>query len=764
MSSFIGWLLAVQVLSLATLPLTVRVFRTLPDLGYGFSKTIGLVMIGYTAWLSSMLGFTLYTRATLLVLVALVGVGSWWQWGGEWRRAARPRWRLWLASELTFLGTLVVATFIRAHNPDIAGQEKFMDYALMNAFLSASDLPTDDPWLAGFGVPYYHFGYLLLGLPAKIAGTSGPVAYNLAVAHVFAAAFTGAVSVVYAIVATADRSPRLTVDVPALVFGWLGGTMLMVVGNLVGPLELFAARNWGSAEFWTSIGVRGLAASADGGPFPNDGAWWWRASRVIPNIEPDGITEFPFFSFLLGDLHPHYTALPLNVLVIGLALAAWWRGSDRIRVTDVLIPALALGTILTANTWDVPTYWGLFLTAAVWPRVLAAPRATRWRAGLLGATVPCSLALVMFAPYFVGYQSQPLGIGVVTQRTPPISLGILLGPMLAVALGFSAWMLRCPPATAASSAQSARRFPRLAAPPAVGCGLLALGEPTLAAVGVLAGILLTAGWGWTRRGSPPSRGESAILFCWLLLTLAALVLVGVELLYVRDLFGTRMNTVFKFHYNAWVLLAVAGASALGVMWRPMSVATVSAGHGWRWTSIALISLVLISGLVYPLAATWTKSNRFASEPTLDGTRFLRRTGPTDLEAIDWLRSKVAGVRPVVVEAVGPDYQEYGRVSTFSGLPTVIGWIGHELQWRGDRSDFARREQDVDAIYRARSREELFALARPYQARYLFFGTLERDRYGLEAEQRLGNLLAVAFARGGTTVFDLPAEGSGGQVS
>ena len=66
-----------------------------------------------------------------------------------------------------------------------------------------------------------------------------------------------------------------------------------------------------------------------------------------------------------------------------------------------------------------------------------------------------------------------------------------------------------------------------------------------------------------------------------------------------------------------------------------------------------------------------------------GDRFLERGAPADHRAIEWLRQNAPG-RPVVVEAVGGDYTEHARVSTFSGLPTMIGWVGHELQWRGER--------------------------------------------------------------------------------
>jgi uncharacterized membrane protein len=174
--------------------------------------------------------------------------------------------------------------------------------------------------------------------------------------------------------------------------------------------------------------------------------------------------------------------------------------------------------------------------------------------------------------------------------------------------------------------------------------------------------------------------------------------------------------------------------------------------------VALVVAVVVvtPGMAYPLGATWTKSNGFRGEPTLMGDRFLERGANGDHRAIEWLHQNAQG-RPVVVEAVGGDYSEHARVSTFSGLPTLIGWVGHELQWRGEHAEFGRRQQAVDTVYRANSREEIMQVAEMYRVRYVFFGTLERAKYGAEAQNRLDRLLAVAYSRAGTTIYLVETE-------
>ncbi|MDP8921789.1 MAG: DUF2298 domain-containing protein [Chloroflexota bacterium] len=770
MIAVLPWLFVVEALAAAALPLTMRVFRNFPDRGLGLGRVLAIVLVGVACWLTDLLGMTAYRPATAVTVALALALVAWSAWGRECRVLVAARWRLLVALEAAFLAPLAVGIGVRAYNADIIGQEKFMDFAFMHALLRAVDLPAEDMWLAGFGLPYYYLSYLLAGLPAKIAGTDPPIAYNLALAFVFAAGFAAVASIVYALLARPRASSLCRRAFP---FALVGGALVMVVGNLVGPLELVAAAGWGDPGFWQAVGVKGLSANPSGGLLPADGGWWWRSSRVIPNIPPDGITEFPYFSFILGDLHPHYVAIVLDLLIVALALDPWLgeeRGFDGVRAA---VAAPVLAALVAASTWDVPTFWGLFVLAGITDAWRRHRNRDKLLARLPSLVLPVVGAVALIAPYFVGYQSQRLGLGIVAERTPLVSLLILFGPALAAATLLGIWLLRrpLPPPPADTELPSADDAGREAAEGGTGSGWLvaiglalvafaALGEPTLALLGSLALLLGWAGWRLLGPGHGPVAGASGpALFTWLLATYAVVILIVVELVFVRDVFGTRMNTVFKFHYHVWIMLGVATAATLETIWAPPSI-TARVG-GWRFVAGGLTAVILAAGLVYPLAATWTKSGQFHGGPTLDGERFLERSAPADLRAIEWLRTSVSG-RPVVVEAVGGSYQEFARVSTFAGLPTIVGWVGHELQWRGERPEYAQREQDVDRMYRAETREEILGLARRYDARYLFFGALERDKYGPDAQARLDSLLPVAFSGGGTTIYLLAEHGEAGR--
>ena len=69
-------------------------------------------------------------------------------------------------------------------------------------------------------------------------------------------------------------------------------------------------------------------------------------------------------------------------------------------------------------------------------------------------------------------------------------------------------------------------------------------------------------------------------------------------------------------------------------------------------------------------------NDARSDPaTLDGLAFWARSRPEDMDGIEWLRRNATDA-PVVVEASGPSYQQqFGRVSSMTGLPVTLNLDG-----------------------------------------------------------------------------------------
>ncbi len=220
-----------------------------------------------------------------------------------------------------------------------------------------------------------------------------------------------------------------------------------------------------------------------------------------------------------------------------------------------------------------------------------------------------------------------------------------------------------------------------------------------------------------------SWADRALCFALLLAGTGLLLVAGPEIAYVRDLFGNRMNTVFKFHYQAWLFLGLAGA--FGVM------------AGLRRRRFVLVCglgiLLALAGVSYIAAAAYTENIRQPHSPLgLDALRELASRSPDEAAAIRWLRANTAA-EAVIGEAAGKSYQsQYNRVSTFTGRSVLLGWLGHERQWRGANygTMSAGRLDALRALYRPESAEQVKRLCAQWGIDYVYVGPGERGAYGV----------------------------------
>ena len=169
--------------------------------------------------------------------------------------------------------------------------------------------------------------------------------------------------------------------------------------------------------------------------------------------------------------------------------------------------------------------------------------------------------------------------------------------------------------------------------------------------------------------------------------------------------------------------------------------------------IGLVGLFFMA-LVYPFLSLWHKTNGFnpASGLTLDGAAYLEASAPEEMAAIRWFESAPSGV---VIEAVGGQYSEYARVATLSGQPNVLGWPGHERQWRGGSQEIGSREEDIQIIYQTNDWEDTKGLLDFYNVRYIFVGPLERRTYRVN-ESKFANFLGEpVFESGQVSIYQVP---------
>ncbi len=519
------------------------------------------------------------------------------------------------------------------------------------------------------------------------------------------------------------------------------------------------------------------------------GYGWLSAAQSIGAVVVALVLALPLVILVvLGGLGLASGQVVLGILALAAALAVEWalRLRQRPRLAGhwgfLGAASICLGALGFLNTWDWPIYLALF-AAATW--VGSGGRPSRARPSLIVGIALGLGGFLAYLPFFLAFQSQ--ASGVLPHYLSPTRLSqylVMLGPLLLPAAVFALSRLRT----------SGRE--RLGVAGRWWLGLFAGPYAVLALVG-LALLVLPAGREALGRlqgmeeiralledgtwAQALARALAAKLSSpWMMLAVSAvlaaavarltsraqaaadleaderdaiadvaLAMVGialaltwaVEFVYLRDYFGTRMNTVFKFYYQAWVLLSLSGSFAAYYLW-----------NRWRGPARAAFAVIagalLTLGLVYAPLSLWTRTDGLTGPSTLDGTAQVERHRPEEAEALAWLRANVHG-EAVILEAVGGSYTEFARVSAHTGVPTVLGWDFHEMQWRGT-SEHSGRKHDVERLYTTRSWPEAADLLEAYDVRYVYIGRLERQAYGADAGALLRLRLPVAFQSSGSS--------------
>jgi len=696
---WLRWTASLELLSLACFALLFAPLRDTSDRGYGLAKLVAWLGPGYGAWLCCSVGVAPNTPATVrtvAVAFVLAGAASAWRRREELRAFLRTARRELVVIEAVLLGVMTLFVAARALNPAIFWGEKPMDFAYLNAILRARTMPPADPWFAGATLNYFYFGHALVAFFAEMSGVPAAFAFNLAIGTV-----GGLLAVAAFLVGRRVGG--------AVAAGVLAAVAVTVLGNLDGVVLL--------AESITKSTMRAI-----------DFHYYWATSRVIDGT----INEFPAWNLLFADLHAHVLAQPLEVGALYVALL--WIGSPATsRWTVAILAAWIAGAIAATSAWSVPTTLCLqlaFLLTA-WRRDPA--RGLRsFVAVLVWSAAVVVASRVLFWPFWASYR-RPSGRGWDWETG--------FAPLGDVAIIFGLFLLAVvPPLAAVAISRRGRRGWATLIFIAIAAAAGALRSPSAGLFAALAALGLAVWW---------EAGELEWQAIAVMVGIAGAIGVATELVWVWD----RMNTVFKYYLEMWLLLGCAAGAAVACARRRSR-----SGHRVWVAALGAASIAALfttlSGayglLRYPFAPS--------DVPTLDGMNYLRQMRPGELAAYRWLQREVRGV-PVLLEASGDAYQDYARVSMNTGLPTVVGWEYHLFQQAHAMDEIRRRREDVTTIYETDDLDVAQALLRRYHVDLVFVGPLERRTYarapaGLAKFQRWP-LLRSVFNAPGVTIYATP---------
>jgi YYY domain-containing protein len=841
MSDLIKWWIFFEIIGWIVFPICFNLFKNQFDKGFTFSKIIALLIWGYIFWIGNTFAIIRNTQAGAISAFVVVALVSIIYFLDKSKFSEIKAWvilnkKIIVFSELLFVFSILLMTLLRGVNPWILGTEKPMELTFINGILRSETFPPNDPWLSEYSISYYYFGYLIISAIIRIIGTDAGIAFNLALIFWFALISYGSFGILLNLLVEKsnrkkENSSKLKLN-KILLFSLMAPLLILIISNGEGLLELIHSRGifWETgtsgeivSKFWGWLDVKELTEPP---PLPYDwllnrseGTWWWRASRVLQDYTMLGnsreiIDEFPFFSFFLGDLHPHVLAMPFVLLCIFSGFAFL---TNTMETKSKLIEnglsfwkngfnwffAFSLGSLIFLNTWDFPIYFFLaaiivfikmFQTNEDIRKVVLKVLAVLFSFGII--------CILFYLPFLLSFASQAGGIlPSLIYQSRSIHLFIMFMPFIAIngiflvfcfgtklplgrifknwvfilfafmlLLGFSfltptvlgfipkfftylqEFSIRDYDTQILQSSQRLQSFlsiydagdlsqliattiSRILADP---IDLLIL--LTLLSIIISVCVTYLSEKGYDHKKMEVTKSD---LFVLILEFLGLGLILFPELFYLRDQFGWRMNTIFKFYYQAWILLAICTAYALTCLSeikQKISKIVINI--------ICIISL--FSGFVYPYFAIKERISLLNDQGiVLNGNNYLLTSNSNELDAIKYLNSIQFGI---ISEAVGGSYSNFGRVSKLTGLPTVLGWPGHESQWRGGAEEIGSREVDIKDLYSTDNWDLAEGILKKYNIRYIFVGDLERTTYKLFEPKFKGNL-SIIFSNESVNIYE-----------
>ena len=819
------------------------------DGGYSFAKALGLLLVALISWWLGSTKLAMFTAAQIWAVVAALAVTGllvWIRFRSLIAQVLKARAPIIIASEVVFLLGFAIWLMVRAGNPDLwhpyMGGEKPMDFAYLNGVLRSSYFPPIDPWFSGGYINYYYFGFVLIGAPIKALGIDPAIAYNLAVPTLFGLTACGAFGLAASFYAfrhpralsaplahgeptgdkvTGDKvtgdnvspihpvtlSPSHLVTPPirprrAILVGVLAALFAVGVGNWGQPDVIFPAwQKLGGIE----EGVPPLAATVDGFVkwvqgealpiYPN---WpYWNPTRLSDAVP---IAEFPQFTFLYADLHAHMLAMPLVYLAVAFAIA--FAAGVRKWLT-IGLAAIVVGALWPTNSWDYPIYLvltlGALIVGALHERGLDGRHSAGSALSALARALPALVVFVVltrafYVPYLENYGSAYNQVDRWQAETTPLAVyrtvyGLFLVPLIVYFVWgiWQTWRSRPP------GARNGVMSLALVAAGATAVLVIGLATQNVSIVIVAAPMIVLS---FLAALMPGATGPTRVL--WLMTAGAFALTLFVEVFTLRGDIG-RMNTVFKFYIQAWLLLSISApvvfvwqVERMSATRTPEAPVTDNAsgqvaavrprrmnltGSVLRPIFVAGVVASLLVAAMYPAFAIPAKVNdRYtqAAPKGLDGMAYMRfaerfegingkeRTFPLsyDYEAIRWMQDNVQG-SPTIIEGTtrGDLYRWGNRFSIYTGLPAVIGWQWHERQQRAALDDRIVYDRDNDLVefYNTPDIGQALMLIRRYNAGYIILGDLERVYYEESGFAKFGEMvergyLELAYQNPGTTIF------------
>ena len=670
------WLSATSLIGLFGLPLINKVYsKDVNFLNYSLSFPFFLITNGLISWLIFLIlkNYLISNLVSVLILI-LISLAEIYKKRSTYRENY----------QLFIYGTLVVAFFqliyllYRSFNPDLIGTEKMMDFMMLSSVYNSYGGEVKDLWFSGSLNPYYYFGYWMYASILKLSTVSLYSGYNFILSMTFSLTVIISASVSYNFIN--DKVPNLR----KYLYSAFAPLFIIFVSNIYIFFEIIS-RLFNLKNILNSIlNIDGFMNSTG---FFNGSSW--RSTRVInffeDNIPKDyTISEYPSFTFLLGDLHPHLISIPFVLLTIFLILNILIKYDLNLPKIHYFLVGFLIPINGFINIWDIPF---LILLVSVLFLMISKQynlKITEFISLLLYVIIGfLSSILILNNFYFVSLSSQskiPF-INVFPFATGIHHFIIVMGPLLfllfiyiknSINISYKVLFINIIGVTVLIFILNFLRYFILGFESFNLLNFL-LNFPLLLS---LFTILIISFY------LVKSKSESIIV---LIIISCTLILISVENLRIIDLFDNRMNTIFKTYFQIWLLFSLI----VPVLMIKLRIFQNSKNISYKviFISLFIISFVQFSSNIY------YSTDKFQFKRTFNSIEFIENYYEGSLDVINWISNNTKK-EDIIFYEVGNDYEVSSFFSSFTGRSTPIGWPGHQKQWGRDAFEINSRVNDL----------------------------------------------------------------------
>ncbi|MDP4176830.1 MAG: DUF2298 domain-containing protein [Bacillota bacterium] len=756
-SLVIQFWLWILLLTMPFIPLTNYIFKNFFDKGYLFSKTIGIVISSFILWFLSSLKIAPFERVPIFVIIIILYAGAFVllfkikKINKLSEILNKKDLKIFIAEEILFLIGICFWSYVRGFKPEINGLEKYMDFGFINALLKSKYMPPIDIWFAGKNINYYYYGHYICAFLTKLSGIPSSYTYNIMLATVFSFCLCLTFSIASNMTFIKEKENLKKVII--------AGVVSALLVTFAGSLHTFCYT--AGIHIEKSMGLFN-------GDIPN--YFYPDATRYIgynPDTNDKTIHEFPLYSFVVADLHGHVSDIPFVLTFVALILN-FFSGKltkKRFLMTEGLLP-IFLAVFYMTNTWDYPIYLmvaGLSIMYISYKKYFSSSLSSRdilnsniiYRSFekyvfppkqdfrktniididheilikiimailyvVVNAIIVIGVSQLLSLPYSLKFKQISAGFGIPWgHHTPLYQLFVLWGYQIFFVICF---ILLC-----------FRRSDE------------AKINKNIDAVSTIVS---------NKKGTSIKKGKKNInkkkininedidAFAIILSICAVFLIFLPEVIFVKDIYGEtyeRANTMFKFTYQAFMMFGILVGFIVVQLVSNIKKKNIKILYAAAYT------IILVLPMMYPFYAIYQDygSLKASNYKGLDGLVYLKDKSQDDFNIVNWLNQNVKYQTPIL-EANGDSYTDYGRISSITGNPTILGWYAHEWLWRGYNNELNNRLNEVQTVYQCADVNNAKKILKKYNIKYIVVGNLERTKFTTMNEANLASLGTVAYS-------------------